>query len=121
MRKQYNFQTGRLGESTAKEYLEKKGYKILERNYRTRYAEIDLVVQHGDSLVFVEVRTKTGDRFGTPEESLTPWKKERLRRNAAAYVAKANWTGPYRLDAVCIVLKPDQSIERLAHYEHIES
>ena len=119
MLKQLNTQTGRLGEKLASEYLKRKGYKILEQNYRTRYAEIDLVARQKDVLVFVEVRTKIGEQFGTPEETLNRWKLERVKRNAFAYAAKIRWKKLYRVDAVCIVLNDDQKVERLKHYENI--
>ena len=81
MLKQFNTQTGRLGEDLARKYLQKKGYKILEQNYRTRYAEIDLVAREKDVLVFVEVRTKVGEQFGTPEETLNFKKLQKVKRN----------------------------------------
>ncbi|MBU2265384.1 YraN family protein [Patescibacteria group bacterium] len=117
--KDFNLQTGRLGEGIAKEYLEKKGYNIIEQNYRTKYAEIDLVAKQGKELVFVEVRTKRGDMFGTPEDSLSRKKMLKLRKNAWVYVAKTGWKGVYQIDAICIVLKPDNTTERLEHYENI--
>ena len=73
-----NLHVGRLGENLARKHLERKGYKILEQNYRTRYAEIDLVARHNDVLVFVEVRTKVGVGFGTPEETLNFQKLQTL-------------------------------------------
>ena len=112
-------EVGKLGEKLASEYLKRKGYKILEQNWRTRYAEIDLVARQKDVLVFVEVRTKVGDRFGTPEETLN-WKKlQRVKRNAFSYASRVKWNKLYRVDAVCIVLTEDHTIKRLAHYENI--
>jgi len=118
--KQFNLDVGRKGESLAKEYLQKKGYKIVEQNYRTRYAEIDLVAQKGGVLVLVEVRTKIGEQFGSPEESLNWRKRTRLKKNALAYTSSKRWTKLYRIDAVCIVLTQDHSVQRLDHYENIE-
>ena len=77
--KKFNLQTGKLGEEIAREFLEKKGYKIVGQNYKTKYGEIDLVVQKGKELIAVEVRTKIGDLYGSPEESLT---KKKLRIHA---------------------------------------
>ena len=68
--------------------LEKKGYKIVEQNYRTKFAEIDLVAKQGKELVFVEVRTKRGELFGTPEESLNKKKLRKLWWNSQGYVNK---------------------------------
>ena len=117
--KEFNLQTGKLGENIAKEYLEKKGYNIIDQNFRTKYAEIDLVTKYKNELIFVEVRTKKGDMFGTPEDSLNRKKMLKLRRNAWAYVARIGWKGVYRIDAVCVVLRPDNSVERINHYESI--
>ena len=110
---------GRKGEEIAKEYLEKKGYKIIERNYKTKYAEIDLVARRKNELVFVEVRTKTGEDLGSPEETINKKKLKKLLGNAVAYVARTKWKNSYRIDAICIVLKKDSSVEHLNHYENI--
>jgi putative endonuclease len=117
--KEHNTEIGRLGEGFAKKYLQRKGYKVLQQNYRTRYAEIDLVVRKKDMLVVVEVRTKTGERFGTPEETLNKKKLEKVKKNAAAYAAQSKWSKLYRIDAVCIVLGGNKTIERISHYENI--
>jgi len=110
--KEFNLQTGRIGEAIAREFLEKKGYNIVDQNYRTKYAEIDLLAKKDKELILVEVRTKIGKNFGSPEESLTKRKLQKLRFNARL-------VGATRIDAVCIVLKPDQSVERIEHYENI--
>ncbi len=114
-----NIQVGRIGESLAREYLKDKGYKILEQNYRTRYAEIDLVARQKDMLVFVEVRTKVGERFGTPEDTLNRGKLRKVKRNAEAYVSRLKWNKLYRVDAVCIVLGDDYAVSRFRHYENV--
>lgn len=111
--------TGKIGEKIAKDYLEKKGYKIIEQNFKTKYSEIDLVAKKNNELIFVEVRTKRGEFFGTPEDSLNKKKLRKLWWNAQSFIAKKHWQGPYRIDAVCIVLKLDNAIERLEHYENI--
>ena len=110
--KEFNLQTGKLGEEIAKDYLEKKGYKIIEQNFKTKYAEIDLLAKKDGELILVEVRTKIGENFGSPEESLTKKKLKKLWFNARLVKAA-------RIDAVCIVLKPDNSVERMEHYENI--
>lgn len=65
----FNLEVGRIGEDIAGRYLDQSGYKIIERNYRTKYAEIDLVAKKGNEMVFVEVRTKKG-------KTLAPRKKQ---------------------------------------------
>ncbi|PIZ87782.1 MAG: YraN family protein [Candidatus Nealsonbacteria bacterium CG_4_10_14_0_2_um_filter_40_15] len=116
---QSNLETGKVGEEIAKDYLKRKGYKIIEQNYKTKYAEIDLIVRKGNELVFVEVRTKKGEDFGTPEETIDKRKLRKLWGNARAYTAWKKWQRPYRVDAVCVVLRYDNTIERLNHYENI--
>ncbi len=118
-KKDAHLETGKRGEEIAKKYLEKKGYKIIERNYKTKYAEIDLVARQKNELVLVEVRTKIGNDFGAPEDTINDKKRRKLRGNALAYARGAKWKGSLRIDAVCIVLKTDYSIERLNHYENI--
>ena len=119
--KQFNLQTGKMGEEIAKEFLEKKGYNIIEQNYKTKYGEIDLVGQLGKELVIVEVRTKIGEDFGSPEDSLTKNKLRKIWLNALSYTSKKQWNGSYRVDAVCIVLsRAKHNVpERIEHYENI--
>ena len=77
--------TGNLGEKLAAEFIRKQGYVILQTNYRCPEGEVDIVARQKDCLVFVEVRAKRGREFGSPEESITPAKMEKLRRVAAHY------------------------------------
>ena len=100
-------ETGKRGEQIACKALEKKGYRILERNYRCRQGEIDLVARHRDCIVFIEVRSKTGDAFGSPEESVTSAKKKKLIATALDYLSNhsdvpENW----RIDFVAVELDP---------------
>ena len=119
--KKFNLKTGRKGEEIAKKYLENKGYKILEQNIKNKFGEIDLVVQDKKELVIVEVRTKIGDDYGSPEESLTKKKLYRLRLNTISYVTRKEWKRNYRIDAVCIVLtsNKDKVPARLEHYKNL--
>ncbi len=109
---------GQAGEAAAARYLKRNGYRIIVRNYRNRYCEIDLIVQHKELLVFVEVRSKTGEQFGAPEETLNYNKLNRLVRAAFCYMARYP-TKAYRLDAVCVVFDPSGKITRLTHHENI--
>jgi len=118
---------GKIGEDLARGYLIKEGYKIVEQNYRTKYAEIDLVAQKSlgflkpSKLVFVEVRTKVGENFGSPEDTINKAKLWKVLQNAKSYTAFKRWDGPCQIDAVCIVLRPDFSVSRLTHHENIIS
>ena len=110
-------QTGRQGEAIAATYLQNKGYEIIERNWRCPTGELDLVARAGDRLVFVEVRTRSGARFGRAEESITPAKQTRLIELAHLYLQeKANLTPAWRIDVVAVQLGPG-----LPQINHIEN
>lgn len=98
---------GILGEKLAKDFLKKRGYHILESNYRCPEGEIDIIARHKDSLVFIEVRTKRSLQFGSPEESITPSKMEKLRVVAAHYRQTHNNLPPlWRIDVVAVEIGP---------------
>ena len=80
--------TGELGEELGGAYLKERGYKVLARNVRSPFGEIDLVARDGETLVFVEIKTRAGHAFGFPEEAVTQQKKERLIRLASWYLAR---------------------------------
>jgi len=96
---------GNLGEKLARDFLKKRGYRILETNYRCPEGEIDIVARDKDTLAFVEVRTKTSLEFGSPEESITAAKKGRLRATAG-YYRQAHGSSPpfWRIDFVAVEL-----------------
>ena len=97
--------TGILGEKLAKDFLKKRGYRIVETNYRCPEGEMDIVAKHEDYLVFVEVRTKTSLEFGSPEESITLTKQKRLKAIASRYQQTHNNLPPlWRIDVVAIEL-----------------
>jgi putative endonuclease len=104
---------GELGERWAREYLERRGYLIRETNFRCREGEIDIVAQHGDSLVFVEVRTKTGSAFGTPEESVTAAKQEKLVAVAMSYLQTHDELPlEWRIDIVAVEVGRNRRVVR---------
>lgn len=96
-----NQNIGNQGEEIASEYLKKLGFRILERNYRIRGGEIDIVGRDGETLVFIEVKTRWSHDYGPPVESMTPWKIKALLKTARFYVQKIGWGDrEYRLDFV---------------------
>lgn len=112
-------ETGKVGEELARTYLEEHGYKIVEQNWHTRYGEIDLIAENKDFVAFVEVRTRVGEQFGMPEETLNYTKMQRILRNAHGYMGRKRTTKPYRIDAICVVLDRDHRPKRINHYENI--
>jgi putative endonuclease len=95
---------GKLGEELACEELKKRGYTVIDRRFRTRCGELDIIARDAGVLVFVEVRSRTGCRFGTPLESVTWKKRQRISRMAAAYLCVKRLSGvACRFDVVSIV------------------
>lgn len=112
-----NQQIGKAGEDLAVSFLQGKGFKVIERNFRTAYGEIDIICELSGGLVLVEVKTRRSHRFGLPQEAITPAKIRHLKK--AAYVFLAGFNKPFsfvRFDVVAITLLNDQS-----RIEHIES
>ncbi len=108
---------GRWGEQLAAQYLESHGYKVLERNWRCRRGEIDLVAKEGDVLVFVEVKTRRGRDYGTPEEALTRYKVKRLLELGQRYILEHDLEDvEWRVDLVAVEL--DQQ-GKLLRFEHV--
>ena len=95
---------GQLGEDAAARYLESVGYRVLERNWRYRQWELDLVCQGRDGLVFVEVKTRAAGAMADPAGALNRDKQARLAKAAARYLsAQDAWDQPYRFDLVTVV------------------
>ncbi len=95
------------GEDAACRALERRGYRILSRRYRTRFGEIDLVARHGDCIVFVEVKTRRGGKFGDPAAAVTAEKQRRLTVMASDYLARHRLErAPARFDVVGITVEP---------------
>lgn len=94
---------GRWGENQAATYLEGRGYSILERNFRTPYGEIDLVVSKQDTVVFVEVKTRSSDSYGMPEEAITPAKSAHLLDAVHFYIEDhPTIEGAWRIDVIAV-------------------
>lgn len=101
----FNRDEGKKGEDLACEYLKKQGFKIIERNFRIRGGEIDIVALDGDVLAFIEVKTRKSTEFGSPLEAITPWKIKSLVKTAQFYKVKhPRLPEALRIDAVGIVL-----------------
>jgi putative endonuclease len=109
---------GQYGEQLATEYLRKKGYSVVARNWRCEYGEVDVVANDDATLVFVEVRTRRGNSMGSPEESITPAKQARLASLSEAYVDESGWQGDWRIDVVAIVMGQRGRVLRFDHYEN---
>ena len=103
--------SGQLGENAAAAFLRKKGYEIIERNFRTRTGEIDIIAIDKDTLAFVEVKARYSDEFGSPLEAITYWKLKSLIRTAQFYKLKhPELPELMRIDAVAITLDKNNEI-----------
>lgn len=106
--------TAKLGEDKACEYLKKNGFKIIERNFRKGYGEIDIIAieetkKDGKVLVFVEVKTRTSNQFGSPLEGITYWKLKTLIKMAQFYkLTHRDLPESLRIDALSVVLNGDE-------------
>ena len=100
-----HLETGKKGEAIAAEYLIGEGFDILETNWRHRRLEVDLICMDGDTLVFVEVKTRSTNYFGEPEIFVDKKKEAHLARAAVEYTHKINHDWAIRFDVVSIILK----------------
>jgi putative endonuclease len=103
---------GDAGEQIAVSFLERLGYRIAARNFRLRTGEIDIVAWDGATLVFVEVKTKTQQKFGQPEEMVTRRKQRTLERVAMAYIQRHEWAGTdIRFDVIAVQMAPNRAVD----------
>ena len=107
--------TGQKGEALARQFLEEKGYHILETNWRYRRAEIDLIAKDGEILVFVEVKTRSNVAFGRPEEFVSDRKEQFMVAAASAYMEATGHNWEIRFDIIAVVL-PDHSTPKIQHF-----
>lgn len=111
---------GKTGERLAEAYLVQKGYRILERNFKKRYGELDIVALHDKTLVFVEVKTRIGKEFGLPEESVTPWKLREVKRTSLFYKSiHPELPDALRIDVIGIELDIDESLKYFNHIQNV--
>jgi len=106
---------GKWGETVAATYLEANGYTILARNWRCQWGEIDIIVQQNKLLAFVEVRTRRGRALGTPEQSITPRKLDKLVKTAQTYLSQHDLETEWRLDLVAVELDNQGKLLRCDH------
>ncbi len=95
---------GKEGEKLACRFLRRKGYRIRERNYRSSLGEIDVVAWDKGALVFIEVKTRRTNDYGSPQESVTKDKQERVRKVALTYLKKQGWEGDCRFDIISVLM-----------------
>jgi putative endonuclease len=107
-----NKKLGAKGEEIAVSYLKRRGYRILERNYRIKLGEIDIIAEQGADLVFIEVKTRSDTLFGSPFDSVTVTKQRQLSKVALEYMSKQSCHNrPARFDVVGVHLKAANEVQ----------
>jgi putative endonuclease len=109
---------GKWGEELASRFLINKGYKIIARNVRTPYGEIDILAESNNNLVFIEVKTRTNKVFGNPEVALSPRKLFHMETSALYYIQNNDYEGGWQLDAISI-LKIGENPPEIVHFENV--
>jgi len=112
----HNQRIGKWGEDAASEHLLQKGYEIIGRNVRTPYGEIDIVAKQEDTTIFVEVKTRTSNKMGLPEESITTRKREHMIACAEHYTAE-NEIDNWQIDVISIEGKPG-TMPKITYFEN---
>ncbi len=101
----HNQRIGKWGEWIAEEYLKQQSYEIVERNARTPYGEIDIIAKQAEVVVFIEVKTRTSNKMGLPEESITARKRQHMIAAAEHYAAEHE-IDDWQIDVISIEGKP---------------
>lgn len=102
---------GKFGERIAIAILKKKGYKILDTNFHSRFGEIDIVAEDRGVLVFVEVKTRWSKKFGSPEEAVTPWKLRAIAKTGDYYkITHLKTPDLFRIDVVALVIQSERVV-----------
>ena len=113
---------GKWGEKVASEYLANAGYQVIDRNVRTEYGEIDLIVEQEGILVFVEVKTRQSSAYGYPEESITRLKIDHMIASAEAYLqTNPDFEGDWRIDVVAIEMNELDNQPVITHFPNAVS
>lgn len=116
----YQRNIGDKGEQMAADYLKDKGYQMLDKKFITRYGELDLVAQEADTVVFVEVKTRTSTTFGLPETSVTPAKLERIQNAGLLWLqAHPEASEDWRVDVIAILINFRGEILDFQHFVNV--
>lgn len=118
MRLDHRRSIGLRGEDIAADYLKRKGYSVLNRNFRTPYGEIDLVSEQGNSIVFTEVKTRASKSLGPPEISITRRKADHMRSAAEFYIQEyGEQYDEWRIDVISVQIQTNET-PLIVHFEN---
>jgi putative endonuclease len=120
-----NITTGKLGEAHAEKFLVTQNYEIIQKNFHTRFGEIDIIAIDQNplrrELVFVEVKTRTSEVFGLPEESISRQKRSKMLKTAIHFMNSSTRNLPHiwRMDAIAVKLKRNLQLIEIKHFKNI--
>lgn len=113
---------GQRGEALAAKFLQKQGFRVIERNFKTRFGELDIIAQKGDTIHFIEVKTRHGAYHGEPYEAVNYIKIQHIKRAIHYYLLqKALTDRKLSLDVVSIILTHNGTIDTINHFQNIAS
>lgn len=112
---------GQIGEKIGEDYLVKNKFRILDRNYRKPWGEIDLIAQKGESLHFIEVKTQIADFVNRPEDKVDWQKQKRIQRAALTYLSEKRYPPDqeWQIDVIAVELTPDLKVWKIRYIERI--
>ncbi len=112
---------GQKGEDLAEKYFKNRGCEILTKNFHSRFGEIDLIIKDRDQIVFVEVKTRKSNSFGTPEESISRLKLQKIIKTALYFLnsSRKNCYTGWRIDSIGILLSAENKLLKFKHLKNI--
>ncbi len=116
----FKIKRGKFGQQLAKEYLEKKGYKILAENFHCLAGEIDLIAEKNGQLIFIEIKTRFSRNFGLPEEAVNETKRNKMEKTALVYLEKEKIKNEnFRFDCLAIEIDKEEKKAKIRHHKAI--
>ena len=109
--------SGKAGEIAAVKFLKKTGYKILEKNFRKTYGEIDIIASKGENIAFVEVKTRKSDRYGTPAEFVTKEKQQKIIKCAYTYIQEQDLDAEFTFDVIEVYME-NKKVKNINHIKN---
>jgi len=110
---------GKKGEELALSYLKSKKFKIIEKNLRNRFGEIDIICEHQNSIIFIEVKTRRSNKYGCPEEAITINKQRKIIMNALSYLTRYHLGKKNsRFDVLVVSISDNCTIKNIKHIEN---
>lgn len=111
---------GMIGQTYAEDFLKKKGYAFIERNWRARFGEIDLIFTYKGNYMFIEVKTMVKGQFFQPEDHMTFFKENKLRQLARSYLeCKERFSAHYQIDLAAVDVDENHNLLEIRHYQNI--